>query len=260
MTVPSLPVADFTFFTLLFLRFATLLALAPIYGMSIVPVRVRLGLALLLALMLYGTALPAQLLPLERGELVLWIGRELFVGGLLAFVGSLIFAAVQLAGQVVGFQMGLAMAQTVDPRTLGSSSVVAEIYHLMALLLFLALDGHHAILQLVVQSLHWAPIGQALSMPTPTVLIERTGEIFALALSTAAPVVAALLATSLALGFVARTVPQMNIFAIGFSVKLAVGCLVGALAMPYLARSFSRSWLLLQADAAALLRALGQGA
>ncbi|MAE69974.1 MAG: flagellar biosynthetic protein FliR [Gemmatimonadetes bacterium] len=244
-------------FILVFMRLATLLALAPFYGFKNVSVRVRIGLALLIALILTPVVDVPDLEESPLSQFVLLGLKEIAIGGFLGFALSIVFAAAQFAGHIAGFQMGLAMANTVDPQGQVSLSVVGEFFYVLAVLLFLVFDGHLFVLKTVVHSFELVPVDAfSLNGGAMRHMVRLTSDLFGLAVQLAAPVIAALFATSVTLGLIARTVPQMNVFIVGFPIKIGLGFFACILCIPFFAHAFGAAWSTLQRDAVTLLAAL----
>lgn len=242
------------------LRLSTLFTLAPFYGFKNVPVRVRIGLALLVALIVTPVVDVPHLAGYTLSGLIILALQEVLVGALLAFCMVLLFTAAQFGGHISGHQMGLAMANTVDPQGQFSLSVVGEFYYVFAAMLFLCFDGHHFILRAIIHSFQLVPIDSvALNGAVMRVLMRLSADLFLLAVQLAAPVIAALLTTSVALGLIARTVPQMNVFIVGFPLKLGVGFGVAFLSVPVFASAFRVAYDVAQKDALMLLAALSGG-
>jgi len=212
---------------ILTLRLSVLAALLPLLsGMSVPPVW-RLALAACLA----ATTAPAVAseLPPEAFDLT-WHGlvaeglRSLVVGALLTFVVGIPFAAVRFAGTMIGVQIGFGMVNTLDPQSGGQLSVLANLYYLLAVLLFFALDGHHTLIGAMVHSCRLVPPFSPLSVGAGAWLtMENFAAFFAIGLRVAAPVILVLLLVSVAMGFIVKTVPQFNILVVGFPIKIAVG-------------------------------------
>lgn len=243
-------------FILVLLRLTTLLSLAPFYGLTNVPVRLRIGLAVLVALIVTPVVAVPDLATYDLAGFILLGMKEAIIGALLAFSLLLIFAAAQFGGHIIGYQMGLAMANTVDPQGQISISVIGEIYYVVAMLLFLAFDGHHFIMRAVVHSFDLIPIDSlVLDGGGMRLLIRLSANVFLLAIQLAAPVIAALLTTSVALGLIARTVPQMNVFIVGFPIKVGLGLLIAVLSLPFFAAAFQVAWQTAERDALTLLMA-----
>ena len=235
-----------------FCRIAGLLALLPGIGGSEVPVRVRVGLAAALTLLLAPTLPPPP--PIDPVSLAgtLVTVREVLVGIACALVVMVVFAAVTLAGESIAVTMGLGFALMNDPRSGIQVPTVSQFYLIMATLLFFALDGHHAVLALLAGSFATLPVGVGLG-PDALALLARFGAtIFVGALGVALPALAAMLATNAAMGVVTRAAPQLNLFSVGFPVTMLVGFVALLVTLP----AFAEATEALFADALDALGAL----
>jgi flagellar biosynthetic protein FliR len=222
-----------------FLRVLAVFTVAPIFSSNAIPVRARIGLALLVAV----AAQPS--LPVPMGAS--WSGPQLWgvvaqqvgLGLCIGFVVRLVFATFELAGDVVGFQMGLNFAAFFDPSINAQSSATARFFGYMASLLFVVLNGHLLVLAAVIQSFNAFPVDQhflhALSLMQ---LYRLGGDLFASGLWIALPMVGMLMFANLALGMVSRVAPQMNIYAVGFPITLMVGLIGMAVTLPLLEGPF----------------------
>ena len=212
-----------------FLRVLAVFTAAPIFSSRAFPLRTRIGLAFLIA---YAAqpSLPNQAVvsidgPQALGAVVQQVGIGLAIG----FTVRLVFAAFELAGQVVGFQMGLGFAAFFDPSTSAQSSAMGRFYANMAALLFIVLNGHLLVLMAVVHSFTAFPVDQNFLQALVAMKLQDLGaNLFASAFWISLPVVAMLMFANLALGIISRVAPQMNIYAIGFPVTLAVGLIAVA--------------------------------
>lgn len=217
-------------------RILGLLAAAPVFGHSSVPISIKVGLGLLLAAIIAPTvpALPAADPTSWAGLLIL--AQELVTGLAMGFAMRLVFAAIEFAGEVISSTMGLSFASFFDPNTHGRSSAVNQFLALVATMAFLAVNGHLVLLEALAESFVTLPVAAA---PTgtgaPLELARWGGKIFSAGLQIAMPVIAALLITNVALGILTRAAPQLNIFGIGFPITMGIGFLTISLALPYLA-------------------------
>lgn len=224
-----------------------------------VPVIARAGFSLLLAALLYPVvALPR--VPPELFAFSLMIGRELMVGLAIGFISGLIFTAAYVSGQLIDFPIGFGLASVFDPEGALQLPVVAQFQYVIATLVFLLINGHHALLRALAQSFRAVPVdGAAFSGLTLGAAVEGVAGAFALGLQIAFPILAALFLTDLALGIVARAVPQVNVFIVGFPVKITVGIALVALVLPayiaVLAWAFGPGGRMME-DVARLLRSL----
>jgi len=169
------------------------------------------------------------------------VAGEAFLGILLGFAAALPFAGIRMAGELVGVQMGFGIASVFDPRQEQQISVTAQFYDLLAVLLFLLLDGHHLLLRALGTSVQALPPGQAaFGGRAVQQIVALGGSLFIIALSVGGPLIAVLFLADAAMGFVARTVPQMNIFIVGIPVKIGLGLLAIALTLPFFGRTMDR--------------------
>jgi flagellar biosynthetic protein FliR len=157
---------------------------------------------------------------------------ELMIGLFIGFTTTLLFVAVQLAGQVMGQQAGLALGAVFNPVMDSSMTASSQVYYFVALMVFLAVGGHREIIEALLQSFQSIPpLGFSMSEQIGSLIVEVLGLSFMWAIRIAGPVMVALVVTLVALGFVGRSVPQLNILTIGFPLKAGVGLLVMALAI-----------------------------
>ena len=165
--------------------------------------------------------------------------QQVGIGLAIGFTVRVVFAAVELAGDVVGFQMGLNFAAFFDPTLNTQSSATARFFGQMAALLFVVLNGHMMVLMAVIRSFESFPVDQNFLEALKTMrLYELGADLFASGLWIALPMIGMLLFVNLALGIVSRVAPQMNIYAIGFPVTLTVGLIGIAITLPMLDQPF----------------------
>lgn len=222
-----------------FIRILAVFTSAPVFSSRAFTTRGRIALAFLVALVAQATLPPAPIIgfndPQAFGVLVQQVGVGLSIG----FAVRLVFAAVELAGEVVGFQMGLNFAAFFDPAMNAQSSAVARFFSQMTSLLFVVMNGHIMVLLAVTKSFEAFPIDQNFLQALAQMKIYQLGtDLFASALWIALPMVGMVMFANLALGVISRVAPQMNIFAIGFPITLVVGLLGIALTLPMLDQPF----------------------
>ncbi len=207
-----------------FLRVLAVFTAAPIFSSRAFPVRARIALALLVAVAaqpsLSGQALVSINGPEATGAVLQQVGIGLAIG----FTVRLVFAAAELAGEVVGFQMGLNFAAFFNPALGNQSSSVASFFGQMSAFLFIVMNGHLMILMAVIRSFEAFPVDQNFLQAMAGLKLHHLGaDLFASGLWIALPMVAMLMFVNLAMGIVSRVAPQMNIYAIGFPLTLSVG-------------------------------------
>jgi flagellar biosynthetic protein FliR len=214
-------------FVLVFFRIAGMMLFAPLLGSARIPRRVKVAMALVLAMGATPGVAPPAALPETYWGLAVGIGGEMAFGLAMGMVLSLVFIAVQWAGEVIGQQMGFNISEVFDPQFGAQGSIVGEMYFMLALVVFLSVNGHHAMLIGVRASFDALPL---LSVgATPAVLDLLSGLFDAatvLAVQLAAPMLVTMLVTDLALGLVGRVMPQLNVLAAGLTLKSALGILV----------------------------------
>ena len=217
-----------------FLRIVALMSSAPIYSHASLPRPVRIGLAAAAALLIAPTLPAPPPVPLASGGGALLALQQVVIGLAIGFVIQIVFAAVQLAGDVIGLQMGLSFASFVDPQNQQPAPIVGSLLNVAVLLVFLALDGHLMLLAALGESFSRWPIGTAPGWNDALAIARSGSTLFQLGLKIALPVVGALLIVNLALGLLARTAPQLNLFAVGFPVTLITGMAALLVALPAL--------------------------
>jgi flagellar biosynthesis protein FliR len=217
-------------------RIIALIASSPIFGNKAVPLRIKVGLALAITLVIAPTLdIPAELDPASAQGLFV-LTEQIVAGVIIGFSIQIIFAAVEMAGDLAGMQMGLGFASFYDPQNASFTPVVAQFLGIIAALVFLAADGHLYMLSALADSFRDFPIGAGIpSANAFRTVAEWGGSLFSLALQFSLPLIGALLIANLALGILTRSAPQLNIFAVGFPVTLAVGFATLMLTLPYLA-------------------------
>ena len=243
MNISQILAKDLETFIFILLRVSCMVITIPIFGDSSVPVRIKAGLSLMITFLLFPCIkfpLPApNLLPLIYGML-----GEVLIGIIIGFVGKLIFIGVQIAGQLIGFQMGFAIVNVFDPITSEQVSIIAQFQYLIAILIFLAVDGHYIFLYAIAESYRIiSPLNFHFSAKLMQSIIEISKDIFIIAVKIAAPIATVLLMTSIGFGLIARTVPQINILIVGFPLKIAIGLIGIGLTLPVFTRIMTRLFL-----------------
>jgi flagellar biosynthetic protein FliR len=208
-----------------FFRIAGVLMVAPIFGARLVPVRVRVAMAVATTIVL------TPLLPVSQPfELSFATGfivaQEVVLGIAMGFCLQMIFDALILAGQTIAMSMGLGMATMVDPQRGVSVPVVSQFFVIMGFLIFLSLGGHLATIRLMSDSFTLLPLGQPLGAEGLWMLVSWGSQMFAGALRIALPAATALLIANIAFGVMSRAAPSLNLFAVGLPAGLLIGFLL----------------------------------
>ncbi|MES3041129.1 MAG: flagellar biosynthetic protein FliR [Pseudomonadota bacterium] len=218
-----------------FVRISAAMMAAPLFSHRAIPRQIRLGVALMLALLLMPWQ-PAMsdFNPLSLQGLLL-TANELILGICLGFMLQLVFEAVMFAGQFIATGMGLGFASVIDQQQGISVAVMGQFFMLITMLLFLAMNGHLAFIKLLADSFVAWPVGTAVVQPeTFGVLLTAIGGMLRNALGIALPAVVALLVVQIAMGVMSRAAPTLNLFAVGFPVTLMLGLLVVERTLPAL--------------------------
>ena len=217
-------------------RILAFIAAAPLWSTAGIPRRTRLilGIAITVAI---APSLPNMPSVQPASLTGLWIMlQQMLIGIGMGFAARIVFAAFDLAGEFIGAQMGLGFATFYDPLSSSQTPVIAEFYGLIALLLFLSMNGHLLYFATLAQSFSAMPVGTTpLSSASWLNLAELGSKIFSAGLLLALPVVVALMITNVALAVLTRAAPQLNIFALGFPLTLLGGFVAIAISMNYLA-------------------------
>jgi flagellar biosynthetic protein FliR len=222
-----------------FFRIGACLMVAPIFGAAFVPARVRLVIAAALTL-LVAPLLPAQppIAPLSAAGLVV-VFQQVLIGVALGFVVQLTFDSLAMGGQLLANSMGLSFAFNVDPQRGVSTPVLGQFYMILATLVFLALNGHLTLIEVLVEGFRGIPIGMEGLGQDGLWRVAQWGElIFRGALVVALPGLTALLIVNLAFGVVSRAAPTLNLFAIGFPVTLICGLIIVLVGLPSVQTAF----------------------
>ncbi|MEN8762466.1 MAG: flagellar biosynthetic protein FliR [Thiogranum sp.] len=210
-----------------FTRIAAMLAIAPIFGARMVPQRTRLVIALLLTWIVLPLLPEVPALdPFSLSGALLTV-QQMLIGLAIGFSLQLVFATLVIAGQTIAMGMGLGFAQMVDPQNGVNVPVIGQYYVVIATLLFLALNGHLALIRVLVDSFQSLPIGvDALTRDDFRAIAYWGARMFADAIMVALPAVASILLVNLAFGVVSRSAPQLNVFGVGFPVTLTLGFVI----------------------------------
>ncbi|MCT6875647.1 flagellar biosynthetic protein FliR [Frischella perrara] len=217
-----------------FVRILALVMVAPITGEKEVPNRVKIGIALLIAL----------LLPIANNHLTIalfspigiWvIAQQIIIGVVIGYTMQLAFMTLRIAGELIGMQMGLGMATFYDPIGGPSTSVLSRLFNIITLLIFLSLDGHLWLLYCLSQSFDIIPINTIpLNANGFLTLIDSSGLLFINSIMLALPLMTLLLIMNMALGILNRMTPQLSIFVVGYPATLLLGLIILSYLMPTL--------------------------
>ena len=218
-----------------FLRALALLASLPVFSQRAVPMRVKIGLALLIALAAQPSLPPMPVIALDTPAAVLTLLQQLLVGLTLGFAVRLVFAAVELGGELIGLQMGLNFAGFFDPSTASQGTASGRFFGTLVAFLFVLSNSHLAVIGALARSFEVFAVGAE-----PFAFLRRTlpqqwgAEVFTLGLWIALPLVGMLMFVNLVLGVISRVAPQISVFSVGFPVTVSIGLIGMLLTLPLL--------------------------
>lgn len=256
MDVLGFGISQITTFLLVLARVGGIFTVGPVFANANVNRQVRIAIALALAFvflpMAKYDASKLDLLPFLAAIL-----KELLVGLLMGYLASMMFSAIQMAGSYIDLAMGLGFASQVDPMTKERNAVMGQLQNLVATLIFLGINGHHIMIKGLADSFAVLPLAKAGFSPEAAGgMLTIFAVVILAALKIAAPVIGVIFTTDISLGILARTVPQLNVFVVGFPVKLAVGLLVVIVVLPATAAVMVTLFSGLHRDIIMLLRHL----
>jgi flagellar biosynthetic protein FliR len=218
-----------------FVRMLALISTAPIFSEKAVPRTAKVGLAVLLAIVIAPTLGSLPSVPLVSAAGIWILIQQILIGAAMGFSMRLVFAMVQAAGEYIGLQMGLSFASFFDPTSGGNTMVLARLLNVIAMLIFLATDGHLLLIATLAESFHTLQIADApLAASGWFLLVSAGGQVFMGGLMLALPLIATLLTLNLAMGILNRVSPQFSIFSVGFPVTLLAGLAMLQLLMQYM--------------------------
>ncbi|WP_127531900.1 flagellar biosynthetic protein FliR [Paenibacillus kobensis] len=232
----------FPIFLLIFCRMTAFFVVAPIFSMRGVPTPFKIGLGFFLSLIVFLTYGVKETAVLDATYILLVL-REVLVGLLLGFVVYLFFSVVQTAGALMDISMGFAMSNVVDPITGASSPIMGNLKYMILILVFLSMNGHHFMLTSLMDSYQWLPLDNDLFAriydgKVSDFIAVTFSETFMLAFQIASPILVAMFLTDVALGFLAKTAPQYNVFIIGMPLKIILGLIMVVLILPTMSGVF----------------------
>jgi flagellar biosynthetic protein FliR len=214
-------------YVLVLFRIAGMMIWAPLLGSTQIPKQVKAMIACVLAAAIAPNLSVHVAIPTTSWGLAIAIGGEIVFGAAMGFILSLVFIAAQWAGEIMGQQMGLNLGQTLNPQFGGGGSVVGDLYFFLTLLIFLCIGGHLAMIKGVFESFSALPLlSVSMNRPLLNTITSVFGGATMLAMQLAAPMLVTMLVVDMVLGFVGKTVPQLNIMSAGISMRALAGMMV----------------------------------
>jgi len=222
------------FFFLVLMRMSAFVVTWPIFGVETVSSHIKILFALILTLVVFPTLKisPEQAVVL-KADLILPVAREVFIGFSMGYLARFFFFAFRIAGEMVSSAMGLSSAQVFMPSLGGQSTSVEQLFVALASLFYLGVNGHHYLIQGLVNSFSWAPAAQlTLNTSQFTGVGQMAQEVIELGLKFSAPVVISILGVNLILGVIGKTVPQLNVLVTSFPINILIGFVLLIITMP----------------------------
>ncbi len=235
--------AEFERYVLVLVRVGSVLVSMPVLGSSVIPPQVKAGMAAVISFAMFPLVPETALITEIPLYSLAAIGLgELMLGLSMGLLARLFVVAIDMGAEVIGFQMGYGIVTAVDPTTRAQSSILSMFQGIITVLIILATNAHHFFLQALAESFERIPMnGFRVNQTLWNLFLDASSQIFIIALKFAAPTMVVLMLTSVALGIVARTVPQMNIFIVGLSVQIMIGFTILFLSVPMLGVSYAQS-------------------
>ena len=248
-------------FALVLSRVAGIFGALPVFGGKRLPMQVKAVTVIMITLVCFPSlAIKPPEIPTDIFALVILLLREVMVGLMLAYIVQIIFAAVEFCGQIIGMQMGFTISQILDPTMGNQAQIMSVMQILLATLLFLSLNIHHIFIRAILDSFIAIPIGGwHINSDIIAFLVRRTSDVFIIGVRLAAPVMVALLLTSVALGIMARAFPQMNIFMVSMPLNIGIGFLILGLTLTIFIHVLEVSFGHLKGQIDILFRLLAKG-
>lgn len=249
-------------FLLIFLRIGAILLTAPFFGSRNIPIQVRILLSFAIAIIITSAVVPYKSIGSFNVESVqnpismtMVVSREVMLGIAIGFIARLIFIGVQMAGQFISNDIGFGMMNILDPSSHEVVTIMAELNTVIATLIFLVTYSHHYILMAIAKSFDSIPIGSwGVSEAFTVQLNNAFSGIFTTGLRLALPIMGVLFLAKIAMAIITRTMPQMNIFVIGFPIQIMVGLLGFAISLPLLIRAIQSLFLVMRDNIWLILR------
>ena len=250
---------QFQAFLVLVSRIGGLLAALPVFSGRTIPVKVKLGLVLTLSLML-APSIPMPTVSLDPMILVGGMLSEMMIGVTIGLAVRLLFGALEVAGELLGIQMGFGAVHLFDPTTSQQTPMIAQFFTMLASLIFLSLNAHLFAMATIIHSYEAIPaFGAHLSSHLGEEILLLSQRMFTIGLKLSAPVLITILLINVLMALLGRAVPQVQVFVLSFPITIAGGLLVLSLGMPFTVSLIGSEFEQLQLTIEALLRSLGRG-
>jgi len=245
---------------LIILRASGLFLMAPVISHRTIPTLVKVGLMITISLVLVPTVAISALPEVTSFWQLAALGaKEILLGLIIGLMFRLIFSGAKTAGSIISYQIGFALVSTPDVEEGGQVAIIGQFWFLVGTLIFLCINGHHLVIEAFAESYNVIPAGMVgWGSSVGELMIKYTAYVFVIALKIAAPVMITLFLTDVALGTIAKTMPTMNVFFVGFPIKIAVGLLVIGLSLPVFAYVLEKATTYLDDELRLVFAAMGR--
>lgn len=219
-------------FLFVFIRMSGIFIITPIFSRRNIPNTTKIVFTFFIALLMINTVNMANF---DYGEfdIIVMMIKELMVGLMIGFITYLFFISLYIAGQIMDMQIGFGMVNVFDPQSNAQVPIIGTLYHILAILFFLTIDGHHILIKSLINSYEVLPIGKfVFNEALLTQIIRVFGQIFIIGFKISSPILATIFLSNVLLGILARTIPQMNVFVVGMPLKITVGILTLIVMVP----------------------------
>ncbi len=237
-------------FILVFIRIAIIMMFIPIFGSPIVPWITKMGFCGFLGLIV-ASSLNIDVSGLGNAELFISIVMDFLLAIAIGLVVRFIFDGIQLAGEYISYQMGLTVMNIIDPLSNTQIPLISQLKQLLALLIFFAINGHHYLIKAIISSFEYVPVGsQILGKQFLKEVIMVSSGIFLIALKLSSPILMAMFVTNVAMGIIARTMPQINIFMLSFPIYIGLSLIIMGIFMPFFFKFIKKTmyWMILDVN------------
>ncbi|WP_347491376.1 flagellar biosynthetic protein FliR [Desulfoscipio sp. XC116] len=245
-------------FFLVLARLSAFFAVGPLFSMSNIPGLVKIGLSFAVAVIIFPTVnTDTAVYPPDGWQYIFALVREVLVGLALGYIASLLLNALIYAGSLIDMQIGFFMSLIFDPVAGATAGIISRFLHLLGLAVLLAVNGHHMIIAALVRSYTVLPVNVAqVNGDSAMFLIKVFGQMITIGVQIAAPIIAVMLVIDVTLGLLARTAPQINVFMLGFPIKIIFGMVTLSVMVPVLVRIIYSICSIIEQDMVILMKGM----
>ena len=250
-------IAQLPLFFLVLARITAFFISGPLFSLQGIPATVKAGLSLLVAVIVFPLVADTGPQQAEGWNYLFALARETMVGLVIGYAATLFIAALMYAGSLIDIHIGFFMSSMFDPVSGGMVTIVSRFFYLLGLVVMLSFNGHHLIISALVKSFSLVPLNTAQATgDSAWILVKILAQMIGLGVQIAAPVIAVVLIIDVALGLLARTAPQINVFMLGFPIKIIAGLVTLGVMTPVLVRIIYSLCDMIQNDIIILLKGL----